>query len=72
MKLMASDDFKILRKLPPSYLQDLVKEKVSLYDYRNKRQVEIPQVNPKRYGMNSFRFEAAQGVEQLTQLSQIG
>ena len=60
MKLMASEVFKILHNLSPSYIQDLVKEKVSLYDFRNKKQVEIPRVNSKRYGMKSFRFEAAQ------------
>ena len=60
MKLMASEVFKILNKLSPSYIQDLVKEKVSHYNFRNKKQVEIPQVNSKRYGMKSFRFEAAQ------------
>ena len=46
-------------KLSPSYIQDLVNEKVSRYNFRNKKQVEIPQVNSKRYGMKSFRFEAA-------------
>ena len=60
-----SEVFKILHKLPPSYLQDLLKENVSLYDFRNKRQVEIPQVNPKIYGMKSFRFEAAQAWNSL-------
>ena len=60
MKRMASDVFKILHNLSPSYIQDLVKEKVSLYEFRNKKQVVIPQVNSKRYGMKSFRFEAAQ------------
>ena len=53
MKLIASEVFKILHDLSPSYIQDLVKEKVSHYDFRNKKQAEIPQVN-------SFRFEAAQ------------
>ena len=30
----------------PSIIQDLVKEKVSLYNYRNKKQVEILQMGP--------------------------
>ena len=59
MKLMASEVFKILHNLSPSYIQYLVKEKVSHYDFRNKKHAEIPQVNSKRYGMKSFRFEAA-------------
>ena len=32
-KLMASEVFKILHYLSPSYIQDLVKEKVSQYDF---------------------------------------
>ena len=60
MKLMASEVFKILYKLSQPYIQDLVNEKVSHYNFRNKKQVEIPQVNSKRYGMKSFWFEAAQ------------
>ena len=60
MKLMASEVFKILNKPSPSYIQDFVNEKVSHYNFRNKKQVEIPQVNSKRYGMKSFQFEAAQ------------
>ena len=61
---MASEAFKILNKLSPSYIQDLVNEKVSHYNFRNKKQVEIPQVNSKRSDMMSFRFEAARNVEQ--------
>ena len=33
---MASGVFKILNKLSPSYIQDLVNEKVSHYNFRNK------------------------------------
>ena len=60
MKLMDSEVFKILYNLSPSYIQDLVKENVSHYDFRTMKQVEIPKVNSKRYDMKSFRFEAAQ------------
>ena len=60
MKLMATEVFKILNTISPTYIQDLVKEKISNYNFRNKKQVEIPKVNSKRYGMKSFRFEAAQ------------
>ena len=62
MKLMAIEVFKILNTstISPTYIQDLVKEKISNYNFRNKKQVEIPKVNSKRYGMKSFRFEAAQ------------
>ena len=49
MKLMASEIFKILNKLSPSYIQDLVNGNSSHYNFRNKKQVEIPQVNSKRY-----------------------
>ena len=57
---MATEVFKIRNTISPTYIQDLVKEKISNYNFRNKKQVEIPKVNSKRYGMKSFRFEAAQ------------
>ena len=54
MKLMASEVFKILHNLSSSYIQDMVKENVSNYDFRNKKETEIPHVNSKRYGVKSF------------------
>ena len=65
MKLMATEVFKILNTISPTYIQDLVKEKISNYNFRNKKQVEIPKVNSKRYGMKSFWFEAAQVLNSL-------
>ena len=59
---MAAEVFKIhvLHKISLSYLQDLISEKVSNYNIRNKKQVQVPQVNSERYGKKSFRFEATQ------------
>ena len=51
---MAGEVFKILNKLSPSYIQDLVNEKVSIYNLRNKKKVDVPQVNTTRYGMKSY------------------
>ena len=45
---MATEVFKILNTISPTYIQDLVKEKISNYNFRNKKQVEIPKVNSKR------------------------
>ena len=57
---MATDVFKILNTISPTYVQDLAKEKISNYNFRNKKHVEIPKVNSKRYDMKFFRYEAAQ------------
>ena len=44
MKLIVSEVFEIPHKISPSYTPGLVNEKVSYYNFRNKKQVEIPQV----------------------------
>ena len=59
MQKMASEVFKIVNKLSPEYIQDLVSIKDSTYNFRNERTAEIPRVKTTRYGIKSFRFEAA-------------
>ena len=59
MQNMASEVFKIVNKLSPEYIQDLVSIKDSTYNFRNERTAEIPRVKTTRYGIKSFRFEAA-------------
>ena len=56
---MASEVFKILNKLSPEYIQDLVSIKYSTYNYRNERTAEISKMKTIGYGIKSFRFEAA-------------
>ena len=59
LKQMASEVFKIVNKLSPEYINDLVKIKPSTYNFRTEKQTEIPSVNTTRYGLRSFRSEAA-------------
>ena len=59
IKTIASEVYKIVNNLSPSYIQDLVQVKVSNYDFRNKHTAVVPRVRTTRYGTRSFRFEAA-------------
>ena len=59
MKLMAGEVFKIVNNIAPSYLHDLISLKSSPYDFRSEKQAQIPRVNSTRYGLRSFRYEAA-------------
>ena len=57
---MACEVFKIVNKRSPEYINDLVKIKPSTYiNVRAERQAEVPRVNTTRYGLRSFRSEAA-------------
>jgi hypothetical protein len=51
---MALDCFKILYKLSPPCLNDLVVLKNSKYSFRYSNIVEIPRVKTTTYGKNSF------------------
>ena len=59
MQKMASEVFKIVNKISPEYIQNLVNIKVSSYNFRNENTAEVPRVKTTRYGIKSFRFEAA-------------
>ena len=59
MKLMACEAYKIINELSPTYIRDLINVKVSQYNFRNEHQASLPQVNSTRYGLKSFRYEAA-------------
>ena len=56
---MACEVYKIVNKMSPEYLSDLLKIKSSHYNFRAERQAEVPRVNSSRYGLRSFRSEAA-------------
>ena len=58
LKLMACEVFKIVNKLSPEYIQDMISIKTSTYNFRGERKAEIPRVNTTRYGLRSFRSEA--------------
>ena len=59
MKLMACEAYKIINELSPTYIRDLINVKVSQYNFRNEHQASLSQVNSTRYGLKSFRYEAA-------------
>lgn len=59
MKLMACEVYKIVNDLSPQYIRDLINIKVSQYNFRSEHQASLPQVNSSRYGLKSFRYEAA-------------
>ena len=56
---MTCEVFKIVNNMSPSYISDLVKIKTSVYDFRGERKADVLRVNTTRYGLKSFRFEAA-------------
>ena len=59
MRTMALECFKILYKLSPPCLNDLVVLKNSKYSFRYSNIVEIPRVKTTTYGKNSFKYTAA-------------
>ena len=58
LKLMTREVFKIVNKLSPEYIQDMISIKTSTYNFRGERKTDIPRVNTTRYGLRSFRSEA--------------
>ena len=59
IKQIACEVFKIINKMSPEYINDLVEIKTSTYNFRAEKQAEVPQVNTTRYGLRSFRSETA-------------
>ena len=57
MRTMALECFKILYKLSPPCLNDLVVLKNSKYSFRYSNIVEIPRVKTTTYGKNSFKIQ---------------
>ena len=58
MRTMALETYKIINKLAPVCLHDLVHMKNSKYSFRYNNILEIPQIKSTRYGKKSFRFAA--------------
>ena len=56
IRLIATETFKILHKLSPVYLHDLVSYKESSYSFRYD---SLPRVRTTRYGKSTFCYEAA-------------
>ena len=59
IKQMPCEVFKIINKMSPEYINDLVEIKTSTYNFRAEKQTEVPRVNKTRHGLRSFRSEAA-------------
>jgi hypothetical protein len=59
MRTMAIECYKILNKLSPSCLHDLVVFKDCKYNFRCSNIVDIPRVPTSTSGKNSFKFAAA-------------
>ena len=58
-RTMAMETFKIINKLSPTCLQDLVKIKDQKYSFRYSNVLDLPQVRTTQFGKKSFRFAAA-------------
>ena len=56
---MAIEAFKILYKMSPKYLHDLISFKNTNHSFRYENLVDVPSVRTSRYGKATFRFEAA-------------
>ena len=59
IKQISCEVFKIINKMSSEYIIDLVEIKTSTYNCRAEKQAEVPRVNTTRYGLRSYRSEAA-------------
>jgi hypothetical protein len=59
LQSIAIKAYKIVHKLGPKYLFDLLKEKRHDHDIHSERNVIQPKFNSITYGMNSFRYKGA-------------
>ena len=59
IRLIATESFKILHKMTPVYLQDLLSYKNSAYSFRYDNLVDAPRVRTTKYDKSTFRYEAA-------------
>ena len=59
IRLIAMETFKILHKLTPAYLHDLVTYIESRYSFRYDNLADLPRVRTARHGKSTFRYEAA-------------
>ena len=60
LKTIAIETFKIIHKNSPSYLHDLINIKLQNYNFRSQETAVLPRVRTTRYGLKSFRYNAAQ------------
>jgi hypothetical protein len=60
IRTIAIETFKIIHRKIPQYLHDLIDIKARSYNFRSKNTAAVPRVRTTRYGMKSFRYNAAQ------------
>ena len=58
IRLIATGSFKILHKMTPVHLQDLLSYKNSTYSFRYDNLVDVPRVRTTKYGKSTFCYEA--------------
>ena len=56
---MASEVYKIVNGIALVYIKDLINIKQLNYNFRRENQASLPAVKSTRYGVGSFRYEAA-------------
>ena len=59
IRLIAVETFKVLHKMSPVYLQNLLSYKNYIYSFRYDNLVDVPRVCTTKYGKSSFCYEAA-------------
>ena len=59
IRLIAIETFRILHKMSPVYLHDLVSYKELNYSFRYDNLADVPRVSTTRYGKSTFSYEAA-------------
>jgi len=60
IRTIAIETFKIIHRKSPQYLHDLIDIKARSYNFRSKNTAAVPRVRTTRYGLKSFRYNAAQ------------
>ena len=60
VRITATETFKILNNMTPEYLSKLLEAKLSHYDIRKQKTLQIPRVETTKYGLNSFWTLAAE------------
>ena len=65
LRSIALETYKILNKMSPEYLHDLLHLKNVNYNFRHLNTVEIPLPRTERYGKISFRYAAAKQLNDL-------
>ena len=59
IRLISTESFKILHKMTPVYLQDLLSYKNYAYFFRYDNLVDVPRVRTIKYGKSTFCYESA-------------